>query len=205
MQNGQPSCFGKHWDATHPECRGGNDPAYRHPTNGTNRRDQCQWFGACSATTNQQRLAPQPGVAPPPMQQPQIVPAQALIQHRPAPIAPVPVPQMPQQQMVHPQMYSQVQMQPMQPVQVQQVPQAQQQVVYAGNVPYTQPPYAVHPSMVPMNQPMPGAATQSFLMVPEPVDPEVSNGRRLMATMMRSMIKAGSLAVANFMDYHPWD
>lgn len=49
-----PSCFGKHFDASSPECRGGHDPAHYNDTEGsrnygTQIRDTCDWMQSCSS------------------------------------------------------------------------------------------------------------------------------------------------------------
>ncbi len=191
MQNTPPSCFGVHWNASEAECRGGNDPSYLNPTNGSNRREACKWFASCATTTNNRKAQQQTGVIPP----------QALLQqHRPPPTPPRPVqapvvPQPMQQAPIpqqHPQQY------PQQPM------MAHQQVTQIGQQQFTHPAHAAQPAMVPMNQPMVGAGTQSFLMVPEPSDTDVSLGRKMSRTIFRSMFKAGALAFANYMDYYPW-
>ncbi len=220
MQNGQPSCYGQLWDGSNVECAGGADPAYRHPTNGGNRREQCRWFSSCAGATTQGRQSAGRGVVPPPAFSPPIIPTHQLVRHPgvvpPPVIGPPPVPSPPHGApafgVPHPQQQPQPQYHQPQPMMVQappapQVQQAvaagQQHITYAGPVPYTQPQYAYAPAMVPMNQPMQGAQTQSFVMVPEPLDPDVSTGVRLTRTITRSMFKAAGMAFANFWDYHP--
>jgi hypothetical protein len=80
-------------------------------------------------------------------------------------------------------------------------PPVQQQVVSSGGVQYTQPQYAAQPLYVPVNAPMMGAQIPSFLTVPEPYDPDVSYGTRMLRTVTRSMGKAMCISVANFLDY----
>ena len=82
-------------------------------------------------------------------------------------------------------------------------PPPAQQVAYVGSQPYTQPMHAALPTMVPMNQAMGGAHTQSFLMVPEPDDDEVPWAARLWRNTYRAMFKAALMTGANFIDYNP--
>lgn len=49
-----PSCFGKHFDATSPECKGGHDPSFRNDDEqsrnyNTQIRDTCDWVQSCSS------------------------------------------------------------------------------------------------------------------------------------------------------------
>lgn len=192
-QNGQPTCFGVQWDANAVECRGGLDPNYAHPGNGSNRREMCRWYSQCSAATNNQRIrsAAQVAPPPPPVQPPPLVHPQSLVRP-PAPtvappqpttaIVPQPAPQ--QTRVVH-------------------GPPPAQQVAYVGSQPYTQPEHAAMPTMVPMNQVMQGANTGSFLMVPEPEDEEVPWSARLWRNTYRAMGKAAFMTLANFIDYNP--
>lgn len=201
MQNGPPPCFGKEWEANAPECRGGIDPTYVHPRNGGNKRDQCQWYNACAQTTTNAR-APQargPVNSPP-------IPASNLL--RP------PLPQTMQNMSVlqAPPVQQQPAFMPP-PAPTQQLayappavqPQAAPHVVYYGQTAYTSPGAAAVPVMVPMNTPMMGAQTQSFLMVQEPYENDgTGHGTRLARTLVRSMGKAAALTVANYLDYHPF-
>lgn len=123
--------------------------------------------------------------------QPQgVIPPQALTQHRSPPVPPKSV-QFQQPAAAHAQALMP------QPV------QTQQPVMAAVGGQYVQPMYAAQPQAVPMNQPMLGASTQNFLMVPEPSDPGTSHAQRMTRTVFRSMFKAVALAVANYMDYYP--
>lgn len=186
MPNAQPSCFGLHWSATASECHGGNDPSYLNPSNGSTRREPCKWFASCATATNTKKVQQQQGIIPP----------QALLQqHRPPPTPPRPLPIVAAPTVPYPQQQLVPQQQPMMV--------AQPQITQAGQQQYAQPQYASQPAMVPMNQPMVGAATQSFLMVPEPADMQVSHTQRMGRTIFRSMFKAGALAFANYMDYYP--
>ena len=134
---------------------------------------------------------PTPNIKPPPAP-----PAAPMMQ-------PHPMQQVQPQQPVQMQQTAQVP-----PQQMQQAVQAPQQQIYAvphqGTMVYTQPQMAQQPVMVPMNQPMQGAETQSFLMVPEPVTPGTTNSQRLFRTLARSAIKSTALSLANFVDYQPF-
>lgn len=49
-----PSCFGKMFDGSSPECRGGHDPAFYNDNPNsknfrTQIRDTCDWISSCSA------------------------------------------------------------------------------------------------------------------------------------------------------------
>lgn len=195
MQNGQPSCFGKHWDPNNVECRGGNDPSYSHPKTGSNRRDMCRWYSACAAATNQGRTgqAVNIPVPPPPVPQSAFVPITNVV--RPPSITTVPTP---------------TPISPPVPIGSPQLPHAQptqlapqQHVAYMSGLPYTQPQFASQPILVPVNQPMPGTQVHSFLTVPEPYNPNVPMGTRLWRTVYRSMFKAAFVGAANFIDYNP--
>jgi hypothetical protein len=96
----------------------------------------------------------------------------------------------------------QAQAQPQQPRVIHGPPPAQQ-IAYVGNQPYTQPIHAAMPTMVPMNQTMQGAQTNSFLMVPEPEDEEVPWSARLWRNTYRAMGKAAFMTLANFIDFNP--
>ena len=218
MPQETPRCFGEHWDISSRECVGGNDPAYVNTKTGSSMRPACSWRELCqqrhqhqktkenksmsgnwvpssNLNRNQPRPAPRPMIQAPPApvtrQQAPMQPQQvAVTQPQPAPVpsapAPVQIPQQIPQQMP------------------QQMPQPQQQihtVAHQGSTVYTQPSMASQPIMVPMNQPMQGAETQSFLMVAEPVNPAVSKSQRLFRTLTRSAIKSTALALANFVDY----
>lgn len=202
MSGDYPPCFGKLWDPRNNECKGGNDPSYVNPRTGTNKRDMCRFYSACSGATNQNRLndATQ-GPQPPP-----VIPASRLGQKFPAPPPPAPsaptpgaIPPPPPIPPPAPQQQTVPQAQVMSP----QQPMAQQQVTYMGQMPWTQPGYAGQPALVPMNQPMPGAAVPSFLTVPEPVNPDVPFMTRFARTMWRSACKATAIGAANFIDYNP--
>ena len=190
MSEKHPPCFGQHWSASEAECRGGADPSYTHPTNGGNLRDPCRWYGQCAAQTNLNKTAPR---ATP---QSAVIPPQSLLQHHrppapPAPPRPLQSPPQPAAMQPSAQYLQQVHV----PFQAMH-PSAQ------GGA-YASPMYAAQPQAVPVNQPMVGAETQSFLMVPEPLDPHTSHAKRMSRTVFRSMFKAGALAVANYLDYYP--
>jgi hypothetical protein len=202
MSDTPPSCFGKHWNPKEPECRGGNDPSYINQVTGSNRRETCRWYSQCATAQNSPVVSP-------------VIPPQALLSHRPPPAPPRPVPSPafsqtpappapPSPQMQHQPVLQYSSYQGVQaPQYVNHQHQHLQQQPHHVQGPYVQPVYAAQPVAVPANQPMVGAATQSFLMVPEPYNDGASHGQRLMRTMFRSMAKAGALAVANYMDYYP--
>lgn len=199
MSGQAPPCYGKHWDPNSRECRGGNDPAYVNPVTGTNKRDICQYYGSCSAATNGARLREMSGVQP--------TPSHFQLPQAPPPPQAAPAYQVPVRQQVPTAAFSAPVPQPVQaPVQsivVAPNPNQQQHVVYVGQAPWTQPQFAATPLMVPMSQPMQGAAVPSFLTVPEPDNPDVPVMARFARTIFRSTFKAAFLASANFIDYSP--
>ena len=198
---GCPGCYGKHWDANAIECRGGNDPSYQNPGNGTNKRDICAWYQMCCSATNRTRMEEAVRVAPPPPppqpmlptypnQQPVYAPQGYAPQQGYRPAGPPVMPPAPQQAIIPvtigPQQYGPT-----------------QQVAYVGSMPYTNPACAHTPLMVPMNMPMQGSQIPSFLTVPEPADPNVSPGLQLWRTVYRNMIKAACAGCAGWIDYNP--
>jgi len=197
MSGQAPPCYGKHWDPSSRECRGGNDPAYVNPVTGTNKRDICQYYGSCSAATNSSRLREMSGVQPTPshFQLPQAPPPPQV-----APSYQVPVRQMAPTALSAP--VPQPVQAPTQAIVVGHSP-TQQHVVYVGQSPWTQPQFAATPMMVPMNQPMQGSAVPNFLTVPEPDNQDVPVMTRFARTIFRSTFKAMFLASANFIDYSP--
>lgn len=72
-----PSCFGKHFDATSPECKGGHDPSFRNDDRnspgghyGTQVRDVCDWVQSCSSRMQASR---------------NFIPASSLVRPQPPP------------------------------------------------------------------------------------------------------------------------
>lgn len=191
MTNQVPSCFGKQWEANHPECKGGTDPLYVNPKTGSHVRDRCKWYSQCAQKTVGTRTQQRTGG---------VIPPQQILRPPPAPPAPNFAPPMPNQN-------TQARAAPP-PLPAQQPQMAQpmyQQPVYHNNMPYVQPQMAAMPSAVPMNHAMEGAQVPSFVMVPEPyLNDGTSHGKRLARTMFRSMGKAAGIAFANYMDYYPF-
>jgi len=206
----EPPCFGQLWDAKSVECRGGADPTYINPADGTNRRDICQWYSQCGARTQarnqaQQQYIPVQQLVRPPIptinQQmpptPQMQPFQNFTQGlaqiaRPL-IQSFQQTQQPQQQMIQVQQQQQPQMRPPQP----QYPQPQ----YGFAQPIlVDPRMAANPYVVPMNYPGPGQQMPAYLTVPEPL-----NGQpwyvRLASVLLRSMLKATGHSIANYFDH----
>lgn len=63
-----PVCFGQHWDASSPKCRGGNDPTYWDEERG-HKRAPCECYQPCAYATNKEVQAVPaqpslPGVSP---------------------------------------------------------------------------------------------------------------------------------------------
>jgi len=197
-----PVCFGQRWEAHHPECAGGLDPAYSHPRTKSHKRDKCQWYSSCASRTASANLgtkliSPQQLVRHqqpqhsqmPPMPQPfqnVVRSAQPQMQYMQQAIAqtPMAVPQMPYQQM-------------MQPAPQPFVGHAQPMMVH--------PAAASMPWAVPMNYASPGMQAPAFLTVPEPLIPGQSLTRPFMATMGRTLLKALGMSAANWFDHVPWN
>jgi hypothetical protein len=181
-----PPCFGLSWSAEATECKGGLDPGYINPSNGTNRRDPCRWYSQCASRTAAIKLASHP----PPQQlittnrlaqphQPPVVPFQA------GPGRPVQIQSAPQQQPFHP-------------------PYPPQQ--YQSTVPYTMVMVPANqayygPPMVPMAHQVPGAQMLAYLSVPEPVVPGTGWFGRLLFELFRAVIKAACHQAAHYVDH----
>lgn len=200
MVDKAPTCYGKQWEANAPECKGGTDPMYVNPQNGSHVRDKCKWYSSCAQTTTGSRV--QQGAQG-------VIPPTNLLKPPPAPPAPSPMfaPPVPQpQQQIQRAPFAAPPVPPtmqQQPVQVMPQQYAQPQQVYHNGVMYAQPHAAAMPAMVPANHAMMGAQIPSFVTVPEPyLNDGVSHGQRLARTMFRSMTKAAAIAVANYMDYY---
>lgn len=155
----------------------------------------------------------QPAQQPPQFQVPQVpVPSYANVirnvaqQVAAAPQVPVQNPMRPPMQPQAPsvQTFFLPNQQPQQP-QPQYYQQPQQAQQYQP--PYAQgmvPPYmASMPGMVPMNYVMPGTQMPSFLTVPEPMVYGQHWSRRLAFTLLRGMVKAFGMTLANFFDHTP--
>ena len=203
----QPSCFGTHvWSATAPECVGGPDAGYEHPTTGAHARERCRWYQSCAdvktRTTVQPLIQPQqllrqpkqptifaPVQPPPrpiaPTQRPPIAP---VVQTAFTPRPPMPVPAQPA---AHYPQYPQ-------PIQPQPVAQP---VAAQGYVP----PHVAQmgPMQVPVSVQQPGAAMPHYLTNPEPIDPNGGTAGALGRTLARSAMKAIGHSVAAFFDHTP--
>lgn len=184
---GSPRCFGEEFSASEPECAGGPDPAYIHPSSGAAIRDKCGWFSACApvsasnkAVARQQLIPPQNLVRPVQIQGPPR-PAQshAMIGARPQ--------------------FVQQQQQPQQmAVQQQMMMQPHQQYMVAPVI------AQYGPQLVPMMTQQPGAQMSHYLTVPEPVNLNEHPLKRLMREIGRSMLKSAGHTGAAFFDHNPW-
>lgn len=187
MSQQLPSCFGKSWDASAPECAGGLDPSFVAPDGG-NKRQRCPYFSQCASRTAASKLGQQPQQVP-------VAPAAPTAVKQAFPIQPV----APQHQLV--QVKPAPVQQPQQvPQQVQMVPQfapVQQQLV--------PPQHAQVPYMVPMNFAPAYSQMPGYLTVPEPIVPGQHWGKRLGFSVARSMLKAAGHTMANFFDHTPFN
>jgi hypothetical protein len=210
-QHPPKECFGKSWDPNNVACRGGNDPAYLHPTTGTNKRDPCAWFNPCATRVTAVK------------QQQQLIPAQQIVRRQQPQQPQMPqMPQMPQQpQAAQPTspwgplgpvmntLVNRYMPQGAAPYPPQPYPQQQQQQLYQQPQQMMMPQQMAHPSMatvpyaVPMNYQAPGAQMSGYLTIPEPVLPGQHWGARLFLNVARSMAKASGHTVANFFDHTP--
>ena len=176
-----PVCFGKSWSPQAIECKGGLDPLYVNPQDGSHRRAKCSFYERCAPrtcatqmsqhqTNNRlippQNLVPQSGphVAAPVTQPYQARPAQATIQ-----------------------------------------PQAGFAQTTPTNV-GAQPAHIAQfgQQMVPMNFQQPGLQIPAYLTVPEPVDLGIPWYLRLGREIVRSMAKGMFHTGANWVDHNPF-
>lgn len=182
-----PQCFGKHWSNTATECRGGLDPSYVNPTNGSNRRDPCRWFQACASRTQAASLG----------QTQQQVPTQLV----------------PVNRLANPPAVVPVQTGPGQPVQIQrpvhpyyQQPQqyAPQPTQYVGQM---APPYQAYygAPFVPVPMQQPGMQVHGYLSIPEPVRDDIHWFWRLMGNAIRAMFKAATHESSHFFDHNTFN
>ena len=200
-----PQCFGTHlWSATAPDCVGGPDPGYTHPTTGAHSRERCRWYQACASVNSRVRGQQSRPVIPVEnltrnFQQPQ-APLPSGVQPPPRPVAPPPqVAGKPPLQSAQP--YGYPQYQPQQ--QYYQQPHYPQQQQY-----YQQPmatPYVAQtgPQQVHVQVQQPGAQMPSYLTMPEPIDHEEGTGMALGRTLIRSALKAVGHSVSSFFDHVP--
>lgn len=168
-----PKCFGKSWSANAVLCKGGLDPNYTNPRDGTHRRDQCIWYQQCAARTCATNLNSNPTVEPP---RHLMRPPAQLPMMRPIPQ------QMPQQMVQQP---------PVHHLPVQQA--------HPGFPPGSHYYNTQHHSPVPY--PAPGAQMPSYLSIPEPIDEAVHWGVRLVHEIFRSMMKSTGHTTAAFFDH----
>lgn len=193
MSNEKPPCFGKLWDGTSPECKGGVDPAFKDEETGSNLRQKCEFFESCGVRYQASRMEsaralidPKSLVKGPPtltpsrpaQQQQGMVPAfverfaQSFMQQQA---------QQPQMVMVPPQQM----MKPAQhPQQMMMMPAPQMAYGYQ--------------QMMPVNYQMPG-----YLTVPEHREPGGSFFGFAMRTIFRSMGKSVGHSVAHLFDSNP--
>lgn len=195
--NGPPLCFGKSWEAGHPECAGGADAAYVNPRDGSHRRDRCGYFSACASRTATNRLQLD--------RNPELMPASTLVRPpQPPPATPSPQTYKPFDTVVN--SVSQLARGTSQALQHRPAPPSQVYQTQGGH-PMSSP-WLVHPAhastpqYVPMNYTWPGAQMPSYLSVPEPT--EVPLIKRLGFTVLRAMLKAAGHALSNFFDHAPF-
>lgn len=191
-----PSCFGKNWEAKHPECAGGLDPAYTNPKDGSHHRDRCKWYSQCATRTTANRTSSN------------FVPSNHLVRHR----QPPPNPAHAAQAFVTGAMRGITRASQPHPAsgKVQVKPGAQPAPTPPVQPYYGQPATAmVHPAMasnpwaVPMNYQTPGAQIPGYLTVPEPVVMGQHWTHRLGLSLVRAALKAGGHTIANFFDHQP--
>jgi hypothetical protein len=207
--NIQPSCYGKSWDPDHVECRGGLDPAYEHPRNGTHHRDECSWLRPCGQIVEAERAR---------QRQPmQLIPAQALTRPTAAPVPPrlpqAPVsyspPRAPVQHMPQPTPSYQPQYVPPAPVYAPPpapAPTQAQQYYQPAPQHMMVPPYVAQfgPQHVYPPYQLPGSQMPQYLTVPEPVNEGVHWLTRLGRELFRSIIKAFGHSLSAHADSNPF-
>jgi len=177
----KPSCWGIHWDASNVLCAGGPD-ATNAPTFS---RPRCAHFYTCAAAAAAKRIQQQhqaAGVAWSPPTAPRPPDPPNVGRNYPPPPQQY-LQQPPQQYMQPPQQYT----------------QPQQYITQQGWAP---PHMAAMPAHVPMNAVIPGAQVGSFLMVPEPINPNVHWGTRLAHSLGRGVAKSIAMVIANFVDHN---
>jgi len=190
MTNPTVPCYGVSWDATNVLCAGGNDPAYVHPQNGSNRRERCKYFSTCATETNRRKAAAAAPAAP----QQNLIPS--LPQVPSVPTAPMVV--APPQQQIWQNTSA-----PRPPAPPVLPPNMSPQGTWQGMTgPQMVPPsWAGLPAFVPMNVPGLGMQIPSYLTVPEPYNVDVPWYWRLAHNLLRAMGKAGCHTAANFFDH----
>jgi hypothetical protein len=189
MSGTQPACYGKHWNPQSVECRGGLDPLYTNPIDGSHRRDKCSWYETCAPRTCAAQI---PSQQQPPAPQ-GFVPQQNLVRSGPTLAAPV------------------LHQPPARPMMPWQQPQQQQQQpgfaqLYFPHQQNMAPAYMVQfgQQQLPMNFQQPGMQIPAYLTVPEPVDFNIPWWQRLGIEVARSMVKGAAHSVANWVDHNPF-
>jgi len=175
MSMSPPPCFGSSWSPNAVECKGGLDPTYTNPRNGSHLRDKCLWYGQCATKTNANSITrAQPMVSPQQLLRPAGMPVTVG-----SPVMQAPRYPMMQQMLQVPQMH------------MMQAPQmlAPPHVAYYG------------PQAVPTSYQQPGMQVLAYLAIPEPVDSTVPWWKRLLHEVLRSMAKSFGHTVANAFDH----
>lgn len=176
-----PSCYGNHWNPQAIECKGGLDPMYTNPLDGSHRREKCSFYERCAPRTCAKQMNQQTGTGLIPVQNlvPQSGPhvATPVVQPQlPKPVQPLaPPPQPGFAQMAYPNMG-------MQPAHIAQFGQ----------------------QLLPMNYQQPGMQMPAYLTVPEPIDLEVPWYIRLCREIARAMAKGAFHTGANWVDHNPF-
>ena len=183
----RPACFGKSWNPRDAECKGGLDPGYTNPSDGTHRREKCTWFQQCGHATQMNNA---------PAHQPSLIPPHALHQRvsqpQPQPYIPPRPPPGPYGSVHQTPTYAAQPMQQMAPSYGMPATMVAPWVAQQG------------PTLVPLPQQMPSSVMPFYLTVPEPVDPNVSFLKRVALSGSRSMVKAFCHTVAALVDHTPF-
>lgn len=195
--NGVPACYGELWEAQHPQCYGGLDPAFTHPTRKDHRHDRCHLYSSCASKTSANRLSRQ--ASPTSTTPQQVIPAQNLVRHHQPQHMPAPF------QSIVRHVHNGTQAAAAQAANLQapsiQIPYAHPATHAQG--PMVHPAHASAPWQVPMNFQVPGAQMPAYLTVPEPIFPGEGTFKPLVRTILRSVLKAGCHSMANFFDHVP--
>lgn len=180
-----PNCFGKQWEQNAPECAGGSDPTYLHPSNQTHVRETCAFFGACGARTQAAKQARQ--AAP--------IPTSHLFRPNGG------LPQVaPQEQSGQFQQYAK-QLEAQRNAQLAVIAQQTQQKALAAQqqIAYPFVPGQVHPAhQYQLNYQMPG-----YLTVPEELPQGGSLWGVLFREILRAIFKSSGHTVSHFFDVNP--
>lgn len=190
MTGEPPSCFGKHWNPQAVECRGGLDPMYTNPRDGSHKREKCQWYERCAPRTCANQMSSNQ-----PQQNVGVSPSRSIMPRSgPQVVQPVVQPQQ-QPSMMQPSM--------MQPPAMQHPTQSFAQMVHPSQY---APAYLAQfgQQMLPMNFQQPGMQIPAYLTVPEPIDLTVPWWKRLLTEVVRSMAKGAFHTGANWVDHNPF-